>query len=166
MDKSTTPANPPAAPATGAALADMRQVIELADGLTNVADRLHERILQDIRRHDANGVPAALQHTLRQLLDDEMVLRQRANALYADAAAHVIQGLGLPQARLAALTRDAAEKIRRIGVIGEATGLVGGLLLLAGAVAAGHPAHIAAALDKIHTHNAALDLLTAAPPAA
>lgn len=179
MDQSATPPTPqpPSAEpglasgaaatpaATGSALSSMQQVTELADGLTTVADRLHERILQDIRRHGDAGVPASVQEVLRQLLDDEMLLRQRANTLYADAAAHVIQGLGHPQARLNALTRDAADKVRRIGVISETTGLVGGLLLLAGAVTAGHPGHIGLALEKIHLHNEALDLLAPAPPA-
>lgn len=147
-------------------LSSMQNVVELADGLTTIADRLHERILREIRGYDGRGVPSQVQDAMRRLLDDEMVLRQRANTLYADAAAFVIQGLDQPQSRLVALTADAAEKIRRIGVIGEVTSLVGGLLSLAGAVATGQPTPIVLALEKIHLHSTALDALTPNPPRA
>lgn len=163
----------PAAGNTGATeasanrgLSSMRHVVELADGLSTIADRLHERILAEIRSHDGRGVPPHVQDAMRRLLDDEMVLRQRANTLYADAAAFVIQGLEQPQSRLVTLTAEAAEKIRRIGVIGQVTGLVGGLLSLAGAVASGQPTPVALALEKIHLHSTALDALTPAPPSA
>ena len=152
------------APGAGGGLSSMQQVVELADGLSTIADRLHERILREIRSYDDRGVPAPVQDAMRRLLDDEMVLRQRANTLHADAAAFVIQGLDLPQSRLNALTAAAAEKIRRIGVIGEVTGLVGGLLSLAGAVTTGHPTPIVLALEKIQLHSTTLDALT--PPTA
>ncbi|MDY0961897.1 hypothetical protein [Massilia sp. CFBP9026] len=148
----------------GGGLSSMQQVVELADGLSTIADRLHERILREIRSYDGRGVPVQVQDAMRRLLDDEMVLRQRANTLYADAAAFVIQGLGQPQSRVNALTAAAAEKIRRIGVIGEVTGLVGGLLSLAGAVASGQPTPIVLALEKIQLHSTTLDALT--PPTA
>lgn len=147
-------------------LSSMQQVVELADGLSIIADRLHERILREIRSYDGRGVPVQVQDAMRRLLDDEMVLRQRANTLYADAAAFVIQGLDQPQGRLVALTAAAAEKIRRIGVIGEVTGLVGGLLSLAGAVASGQPTPIVLALEKIQLHSTTLDALTPTPPTA
>lgn len=147
-------------------LSSMQQVVELADGLSTIADRLHERILREIRSYDGRSVPVPVQDAMRRLLDDEMVLRQRANTLYADAAAFVIQGLGQPQSRLNALTAAAAEKIRRIGVIGEVTGLVGGLLSLAGAVAAGQPTPIVLAIEKIQLHSTTLDALTPTPPTA
>lgn len=152
------------APGAGGGLSSMQQVVELADGLSTIADRLHERILREIRSYDDRDVPAPVQDAMRRLLDDEMVLRQRANTLYADAAAFVIQGLDQPQSRLNALTAAAAEKIRRIGVIGEVTGLVGGLLSLAGAVTTGHPTPIVLALEKIQLHSTTLDALT--PPTA
>lgn len=150
-------------PDAGDALSGVRQVVELADGLSEVADRLNERLHEEIRRHDGAAVPETVQAAMRTLFDDEMLLRQHANTLYADAAAHVIAGLGQPQARLVGLTADAAGKIRRIGTIAEATSLVGGVLALAGAVAGGHAGHVLLALEKIRFHNAALDAL--APPA-
>ena len=147
-------------------LSSMQQVVELADGLSTIADRLHERILREIRSYDGRGVPVQVQDAMRRLLDDEMALRQRANTLYADAAAFVIQGLDQPQSRVNALTAAAAEKIRRIGVIGEVTGLVGSLLSLAGAVATGQPTPIVLAIEKIQLHSTTLDALTPTPPTA
>ena len=155
-----------ARPTGSRGLSSMQHVVELADGLSTVADRLHERILREIRSYDGRSVPNQVQDAMRSLLDDEMVLRQRANTLYADAAAFVIQGLDQPQGRLVALTADAAEKIRRIGVIGEVTSLVGGLLSLAGAVATGQPTPIVLALEKIDHHSTLLDTLTPSPPTA
>lgn len=147
-------------------LSSVQHVVELADGLSTIADRLHERILRDIRGYDGGNVPSQVQDVMRSLLDDEMVLRQRANTLYADAATFVIQGLDQPQSRLVALTAEAAEKIRRIGVIGEVTSLVGGLLSLAGAVATGQPTPIVQALETIHHHSTVLDTLAPSPPTA
>lgn len=170
--RSTAPAGPAAQESATYAepidqeksLSGTQHVIELADGLSDVADQLHERIMREIRGYDDGSVPARVKDSMRKLLDDEMVLRQRANSLYADAAAFVIQGLDQPQSKLVALTADAAQKIRRIGVIGEVTGLVGGMLLLAGAVASGKPAPVLLALEKIRLHSKTLDAL-APPPA-
>lgn len=150
----------------GDALSGMPQVIELADELSAFADQLHQRIMAEIHSHGGGSVPDRVQDAMRALLDDEMLLRQRANSLYADAAAFVIRDLGQAQSKLVGLTRDAAQKIRRIGVIGEATGLVGGLLSLAGAAVAGQPAGVVLALDKIRLHNDALQLLSPTPPTA
>ena len=153
-----------ASPSQEDALSSLQGVIELADQLSAFADKLHERIMADIRDHGTGRFPEHTQDVLRALLDDEMLLRQRANSLYADAAAFVIRDLGRPQGQLVGLTKDAAQKIRRIGVIGEATGLVGGLLSLAGAAMAGHPAGVVLALDKIRLHNDALQVLSPTPP--
>lgn len=146
------------------ALSGKQQVIELADGLSACADELHARIVAEIRSVDGRAVSSKVQDAMRAMLDDEMLLRQHANGLYADAASFVIEGLERPQGQLLALTADAANKIRRIGVIGETAGLVGGLLSLAGAAMAGQPAAVALAMDKILLHAATLDTL--APPTA
>ena len=156
----------PAPASKGKGLSRSQYVIELADGLSHIADQLHERILREIRSHAGNSVPERVRDAMRKLLDDDMELRQRANSLYADAAAYVIHGLDQPQTRLLALTADAAHKIRRIGVIAEVTGLVGGLLLLAGAVASGKPTPVVLALEKIQLHSTALDALHPEPPTA
>ena len=149
-----------AAPAPASAnggLASVPQIVELADQLSACADQLHERIMRDIRAYDGGIVPAHVQATARALLEDELVLRQRANGLYADAATYVVKSLGKSQQVVVALTTAAAEKIRKIALIGDITGLVGGLLQLAGAAATGQAASVIAALDKINTHMKAID---------
>jgi hypothetical protein len=145
------PASPAPAGANGG-LASVPQIVELADQLSACADQLHERIMRDIRAYDGGIVPAHVQATARALLEDELLLRQRANGLYADAATFVVKSLGKSQQGVVALTTAAAEKIRKIALIGDVTGLVAGLLSLAGAAATGQAAAIIQALDKIHTH--------------
>ena len=141
------------------ALSNMQCVVDLADSVVCIADDLHERILQEISGYNDRTMPDAQKALMRALTDDERLLRQYAHALYADAATFVIQDLKEPQHRLMALTAEAAEKIRRIGVIGEVTGLVGGILLLIGSIARGQFSQVGAALEKIQLHNAALNTL-------
>ena len=156
-----------ATPAAGSALSSADKIIELADHLSACADQIHERVMQEIRSYGGKPVPETVQDYARALFEDEVLLRQRANGLHADAAALIVKGLGKQQAQLVKLTVDAAEKIRKIGVIGEATGLVGSLLALAGAAATGQPVAILAAIDKVQKHGKALDALKpkAKPPA-
>ena len=141
------------------ALSNMQCVVDLADSMVCIADDLHERILQEIAGYNDRTMPDAQQALMRALTDDERLLRQYAHALYADAATVVIQDLKEPQHRLMALTAEAAEKIRRIGVIGEVTGLIGGILLLVGSIARGQFSKVGAALEKIQLHNATLKTL-------
>lgn len=149
---------PPAPPPAGAGgLASVPQIVELADQLSACADQLHERIMREIRAHDGRTVPARVQATARALLEDELLLRQRANGLYADAAAFIVKSLGKSQQGVIDLTTAASGKIRKIALIGDVTGLVAGLLGLAGAAATGQAAPIILALDKIHTHMKDID---------
>jgi len=154
---------PPAAAQGG--LASVPQIVELADQLSACADQLHERIMRDIRAYDGGIVPAHVQATARALLEDELVLRQRANGLYADAATYVVKSLGKSQQGVVALTTAAAEKIRKIALIGDVTGLVAGLLQLAGAAATGQAASVITALDKIYTNIKAIETHQPAKPA-
>lgn len=154
----------PAATA-GPALSSTEKIVELADHLSACADQLHERVMQEIRSYAGGPVPEHVQDRAHALFEDEVLLRQRANGLHVDAATLIVKGLGKQQAQLVKLTADAAEKIRKIGAIGEAAGLVGGLLALAGAAATGQPALILAAVDKIDKHGKALDALKPKPPA-
>jgi len=157
--RAEAPAASPAkvAPGTEGGLASVAQIVELADQLSACADQLHERIMRDIRAYDGGIVPAHVQGTARALLEDELVLRQRANGLYADAATYVVKSLGKSQQGVVALTTAAADKIRKIALIGDVTSLVGGLLLLAGAAATGQAASVIAALDKIHAQIKAIE---------
>lgn len=150
----------------GGGLASVQQIVELADQLSACADQLHDRIMRDIRAYQGRTVPDAVQAAARALLEDEVILRQRANGLYADAATYIVKSLGKSQRGVIALTTEAAEKIRKITLIGDITGLVGGLLQLAGAAATGQAASIVGALDKIRAHMAAIEANKApAPPA-
>jgi hypothetical protein len=153
----------PAAPA-GSGLASVPQIVELADQLSACADQLHERIMRDIRAYDGGPVPDKVQATARALLEDELILRQRANGLYADAGTYIVKSLGKSQQGIVALTTEAAEKIRKIALIGDVTGLVAGLLHLAGAAATGQAAPILLALDKIRTQIKAVESHRAPSP--
>lgn len=158
-------AAPPAAAAGQGGLASVPQIVELADQLSACADQLHERIMRDIRAYDGGIVPVHVQATARALLEDELVLRQRANGLYADAATYVVKSLGKSQQGVVALTTAAADKIRKIALIGDVTGLVAGLLQLAGAAATGQAASVITALDKIYTNIKAIETHQPAKPA-
>ncbi|MBZ2207045.1 hypothetical protein [Massilia soli] len=138
-------------------LSTVEEVEALADQLSVIADELHQRIMDEIRQDRSKPPSATRQAALRALFDQELVLRQRANGLYADAASLVVSALGQPQRQLAELTTRAAEKIRKIALIKDISGLVASVLGLAGAVATGQPAPIILALEKIKNKVEALD---------
>ena len=144
----------------------MAEIEALADQLSACADQIHARVMKDIKSHNGGPFSDAEQATARALLDDELLLRQRANSLYADAATYVVKTLGKPQQHVLELTAAAAEKIRKITMIGDVVGLVGGLLSLAGAAATGQAAPILVALEKIRTQVKAVqaDLPKKPPP--
>ncbi len=133
-------------------LSTVAQIEALADQLSALADEIHERVMKDIRDHKGLPISDVEQAIARALLDDEIVLRQRANGLYAEAATYVVKTLGQSQQTIMQLTADAAEKIRKISRISDITGLVGGLLVLAGAAATGQPAPIVVALERVSKH--------------
>lgn len=138
-------------------LSTITQVEALADQLSSCADALHARLKREAASlanapsdGSDDGAAWARRHAaLEALFDDEQLLRQRANGLYADAATAIVRALGQPQQQLIALTNAAAEQIRKIGLIGDAVGLVAGLLALAGAVATAQPKPVLAALETI-----------------
>ena len=158
-------ATPPQTPAD--ALSTAHQVEELADQLSACADGVHQRVMRDIRRHKDGDVPDDEQAAARALLDAEIELRQRANRLYADAAACIVASLGQPQAHLLQLTADAADKIRRITRIGDGITLVARLLGLAAAVGTGQVVPILTAITRLQTQLdvIAVDNAPPAPPA-
>lgn len=147
-------------------LASVPQIEALADQLSACADEIHARVMKDIKAHNGGPVSDVEQATARGLLDDELLLRQRANSLYADAATYVVKTLGKPQRHVLELTAAAAEKIRKIAMIGDVVGLVGGLLSLAGAAATGQAAPILVALEKIRTQLQAVRADLPKPPVA
>jgi hypothetical protein len=165
------PENPdPAAAQPADGLSSPAQVEQLADQLGACADALHTRITAEIHAYQGGPVPATAQDAARKLLDDEQVLRERANALYADAAALIVHALGKPQQHLMALTADAAQKLVKLTKLTDAMGLVGRLLEFSGAALTGNPILIMRSLEDMHhmldliaLHNPAA--ATPAPPA-
>jgi len=155
------PTMPPAPPAE--ALASAREVEELADRLSACADSIHERVMRDIRRHQGGALAESEQAAARVLLDAETELRQRANRLYADAAAGIVASLGRPQAQLVKLTADAAARIQAITRIGDGITLVARLLGLAAAAATGQPLAVLVAIDRLKIQVDTIALHT--PPA-
>lgn len=133
-------------------LATAVEVEALADQLTVAADELHTRVMKSIKSHGGDPISEAEQAVARLLLEDELVLRQRANGLLAHAAVYVVGSLGQSQQALMQLTADAAEKIRKIERLRDVTGLVGGLLMLAGAAAAGKVPAIVVAIERLGKH--------------
>src|SRR6478672_4744114 len=141
-------------PTPAQALSTAKQVEELADKLSACADSIHERVMRDIRQSQEQHhgeVPESEQAVARALLDAEIELRQRADRLYADAAACIVPSLGQPQQRLVALTADAAKKIKTITRIGDGISLVARLLGLAAAAATGQGLPVLAALTLLQT---------------
>ena len=129
-------------------LASAAQVEALADQLAAIADAVHARVMHAIGNGDGQFSEAE-QAAARALLEDEQLLRERASALYADAARDVVQALGQSQEHLLIVTAQAAEKIRTIGRIADAGALVGGVLALAAAIASGRGPAIVAAIDTV-----------------
>ena len=130
-------------------LSTVAQIEALADQLSAIADEIHVRVMQVIKEHQRTPISEAEQAIARGLLEDEVLLRQRASGLYADAASYVVKSLGQSQQQVVRLTADAAEKIRKISRIADITGLVGGLLMLAGAAASGQAAPIVVAIERV-----------------
>ena len=143
----------------------------LADSLVACADELHTRLMRAIRAGAGHPpLPGSIDQGLSQgaaqaLFENEVALRQRANGLYLDAATLAATGLGGQQQQLLDLTAQAQEKIRKINRLKDLIDITGELLALGAAVAAGQPEHLAAPLEKIRQHLAALKA-GAPPPAA
>jgi hypothetical protein len=130
-------------------LSSAAQVEALADQLSACADEIHKRVMKDINTHNGTPISEVEKAIARALLDDELLLRQRADGLYADAATCTVKSLGQSQQQIVKLTVDAAEKIRTISKIANAASLVGGLLMLAAAVATGQAAPIVLAVERV-----------------
>lgn len=154
---------------------DMEQ---LADSLSQLADQLHSRILRAIRNNhlsDSSGSSATvasgqveLAITLEDaqaLLQDEMMLRQRANRLYAGAAIETGSALALARGEVIALAHAASVKIHRLNTLKELIELSTHLLALANAALAAKPEQFISAAERIRQDVLALhkETLTALP---
>ena len=122
----------------------------LADSLSASADALHARLMRAIRQSAPEINQPAISHAAAQaLFDNEVILRQRANGLYLEAATLAAAGLGGMQQQLLNLALQAQEKIRKIDKIKDLIALTGELLSLAAAVASGAPEKLVAPYEKL-----------------
>jgi hypothetical protein len=128
----------------------------LADSLSASADVLHARLMRAIRQRPATATapgqpaePALTQAAAQALFDNEVMLRQRANGLYLEAATLAAAGLGGLQQQLLDVAAQAQEKIRKIDRIKDLVALTGELLSLAAAVASGAPERLIAPYEKL-----------------
>lgn len=137
-------------------LAKVEDIMALAAHLSGAAGAIHERALQAIRAPADARLGDAERDAAFALLDQELLLRQHVHALYLDAARAVVKGLGQPQQHVLDLTAEAAEKIRKIGVIANITGLVAAVVGLAGAAASGVPGTVSLALKDVRDHIKAI----------
>lgn len=150
-------------PSPGEALASARKVEELADRLSACADAIHARVMRDVRRYP-DGVPEAEQKAALTLLDGEQELRQRADRLYADAAACIVSSLGQSQQHLIQLTTDAVAKIQTITRIGDGITLVARLVALAAAAVSGQGLVVITALNALQAQLGTMALHNHPPP--
>lgn len=128
----------------------------LADSLSDSADALHKRIMAAIRKNAVTAGQAIAHGDAQALFEQEIALRQQANALYADATRFVAAGLATPVHELLDLAARARERIRRIDRAKELAGIVAALLNAAAAVAALKPEPLVDALEDLKDHLEAL----------
>jgi hypothetical protein len=134
----------------------------LADSLSASADALHARLLRAIRQRPDTMVagqpaePVVTQAAAQALFENEVILRQRANGLYLEAATLAAGGLAGMQQQLLDVTARAQETIRQIDRIKDLIALTGELLSLAAAVATGTPERVIAPYEKLKQRVEAL----------
>lgn len=126
-----------------AALEKAKQVEELADALSECANTIHERLIDAIDNKEIARDQA------QATLQDEGMLRQRANSLYIDAALFVVEGLEVSQLDLLDSVAEAERSIAKIKKIEAFLDLIADLLSLASAVYAAKPKVIIAALKEV-----------------
>ena len=145
---------------SGNGLSTPAEVEALADQLSACADQLHARLTDEAAAVGAMPAASAARARRREQLaameDAEQLLRQRADSLYQDAAGAIVATLGQPQQEVLRLTAAAAEKIRKITLLGDAIGLVAGLVALAGGALLKQPTAVVAALEVIRVQMAAV----------
>jgi hypothetical protein len=128
----------------------------LADSLSDSADALHKRIMRAIRQNDAAPGQSITHAEAQALFEQEVMLRQQANTLYADAVRYASGGLAVPGRELLELAARARDRIRRIDRAKELAGVAAALLGAAAAVASRRPEGLAPALEALKAHLEAL----------
>jgi hypothetical protein len=125
------------------ALETAEQIEELADALTASANAIHARLMKAIKSNEISREEA------RATSHDEATLRQRANALYIDAALRIVSGLKLTQTELLATIRSGNENLKKLKKVATFLDFVADILTLSTAIYAAKPAVILAAYKEI-----------------
>ena len=125
------------------ALATSTQVEAVAAELTGCADVIHERLMKAIKRKEIERADAQL------IFQDEIILRQKANGLYIDAANCVVSELVESQKSMMDTIGTAKQRLKNIKNIAMFIDLTADLIVLAAAISAAKPPAILAALKEI-----------------
>lgn len=125
------------------ALANRAQIEAIAAELTKCADVVHERIMHEVKQKKM-GL-----HEAQLIFQDEVILRQKANGLYIDAANCVVEGLAETQKSLLATIETAKQKLKNIKDITAFIDLTADLIVLAAAINTAKPSAIIAALKEV-----------------
>lgn len=125
------------------ALTTQAQIEAVAAELTSCADIVHERLMKAIKRKEIARPDAQL------IFQDEIILRQKANGLYIDAANCVVAGLDETQKSLLETLHTAKQKLKKVKDIAVFIDLTADLIVLAAAISAAKPSAILAALKEI-----------------
>lgn len=128
----------------------------LADTLSASADALHRQTMRAIRRNDTPPGQSITHAEAQALFDQEVMLRQNANTLYADAARYAAAGLAVPGRDLLELAARARDRIRHIDRAKDLAGVAAALLSAAAAIAARRPEGLPGAFEDLKRHLAAL----------
>lgn len=122
------------------ALETEANLMALADGLTRSAEVIHARLRQALQDHQVD------QAMTQRIFQEEGVLRQRANALYLDAASLVISDLQPTHESLLDLVATANNRIAKTPHFVQGLDLIADLLTLAAAAGTAKARPILAAL--------------------
>jgi hypothetical protein len=96
------------------------------------------------------------QDAVQALFEQEVALRQSANHLYVDAATLAAAGLGDARQALMDVTAAARDQLKRAARLQDLAALAAGLAALGGAIAAGKPSQLPAAVKNVRNSIAAL----------
>lgn len=132
-----------------AALGSAMRVEQLGDSLSQAAAALHWAVMRAIRQRASLGEAGITQAQAQAVFALEVALRQQANALYADAAGHVVTGLDTAQHQLRGLLDTVRQHIARHDSVSHWISLATGLLNLGRAVLARSPERILSTLDTV-----------------
>ena len=125
------------------ALETADQILQMADQLTASADAIHRRLLTAIKNKEISAADAD------QTLQDETILRKRADAMFIDAAVHVVNGLALAQQELVDTINKGNEKLKDIKKVNAFLDFVADMLALAAAIYSAKPKTILAAFKEV-----------------